>query len=64
MVAELNFSDFPSPREVSKIHFAYVCAKMLKANQISGFLNQLYLKKILLNELDFWHVDKDSRNKR
>ena len=29
---------------------------------MTGFLNQLYLKKKMMNRIDFWHVDKDSRN--
>ena len=39
-------------------------AKMLSANQFSGFLNQLYLKKKLTNQLDLWHADIGSRNLR
>ena len=29
---------------------------------MTGFLNQQYLKKKMMNQIDFWHVDKDSRN--
>ena len=32
-------------------------------SQPSGFLNQLYLKKKLMNQFDFWHLVIDSRNK-
>ena len=35
---------------------------MLKDNQIAGYLNQLYFKKKVMNQLDFWLADKDSRN--
>ena len=35
---------------------------MLSANQITEFLNQLYLKEEVVNQHDFWHADKDSRN--
>ena len=35
---------------------------MLSANQITEFLNQLYLKEEVVNQRDFWHADKDSRN--
>ena len=33
--------------------------KMLLANQILGFLNQLFLRKKLLKKPDFMHVDTD-----
>ena len=33
--------------------FLELQAKMLSANGIAGFLNQLYLKKKLMNQLDF-----------
>ena len=36
--------------------------KMLSANQIPRFLNQLYLKKKLKNQFDFWNVVINSRN--
>ena len=36
---------------------------MLSANEIAGFLNQLYLKNEITNRLDFWHNHIDSRNK-
>ena len=32
---------------------------MMPSNQIAGFLNKLYLKK-LMNQLNFGHADKDS----
>lgn len=32
---------------------------MMSSNQIAGFLNKLYLKK-LMNQLNFGHADKDS----
>ena len=32
-------------------------------SQPSGFLNQLYLKKKLMNQFDFRHLVIDSRNK-
>ena len=35
---------------------------MLSTNDIAGFLNHLYLKKNLMNQLDFWHDDIDSRH--
>ena len=35
---------------------------MLSGNQIAGFLNQLYFKKKLMNQFDFWHLVIDSRN--
>ena len=38
--------------------------KMLSANETAGFLNHLKKKKEkrLLNQLDFWHDDIDSKN--
>ena len=33
---------------------------MLLANQITGFLNQLYLYNEMLKKPDFFHVDTDS----
>ena len=33
--------------------------KMLSANQIAGFLDQLYLKNKLMKKPDFLHVDTD-----
>ena len=35
---------------------------MLSANETAGFLNYLYLKKIWINQLAFWHDDIDSNN--
>lgn len=35
---------------------------MLSNIEVAGFLNQVYLKKKLMNQLDFWHDDKDSRS--
>ena len=35
---------------------------MLSANKIAGFLNQLYLKKKVMNKLEFWNEDIESRN--
>ena len=35
---------------------------MFLASEVVGFLNQLYLKKKLTNQLDFWHDDVDLRN--
>ena len=37
-------------------------AKRLSASEIAGFLIQLYPKKKLMNQLDFWLDEKDSRN--
>ena len=37
-------------------------SKMLSANQISEFLNPLYLWKELINQRGFKHPDIDSRN--
>ena len=34
--------------------------KMLLANLIAGFLNQLYLQNKMMKKLDFLHVDKNS----
>ena len=34
---------------------------MLVANQIARFLNQLYLRKKLINHLDFWHGVRNSK---
>ena len=45
-----------------KILLLELSVKMLLGNQMTGFLNQLYLKKKMMNRVDFWHVDKDSRN--
>ena len=36
---------------------------MLLINKIAGFINKLYLKKKLMNQLNLWHDDKDFRNK-
>ena len=41
--------------------FTWVCSKELSANQISGFLSQLYFKSNLVNQRDFLHVEIDSR---
>ena len=38
-----------------------IWAKMLLANQIAGFLNQLYLYKKIMKKPDFLHVDTDSQ---
>ena len=35
---------------------------MQSANDIKGFLNQLYPKNKLMNQLDFWHDDIDPGN--
>ena len=35
---------------------------MLLVNQIAEFLNQLYFKLGLMNQLDFGHTDGNSRN--
>ena len=35
---------------------------MLSANEITGSLNQLYIKKKLMNQFDFWHSDTDSKS--
>ena len=45
-----------------KILVLELWTKMLSNIEIAGFLNQVYLKKKLMNQLDFWHDDKDSRN--
>ena len=33
---------------------------MFSANEIAGFINQLYLRKKFMNHLSFWHDDIDS----
>ena len=38
-----------------------IWAKMLSANLIAGFLNQLYLQSKLMKLSDFLHVDANSR---
>ena len=43
-------------------NFIRVWLKMLSANRIAGFSKQLYLKKKLMNQFHFWHVDTDLRN--
>ena len=37
---------------------------MLSANQIAGFLKQLYLKSEAFNWLDFLHADTNSEKKK
>ena len=37
-------------------------SNMFLLNQIAEFLKQLYLKYELMNQLDFWYTDIDSRN--
>ena len=37
-------------------------SKILEAKQIAGFLNQLKLKKNLMNQLDFWYKDINLKN--
>ena len=37
-------------------------SEKLQVNQIVEFLNQVYNKLELMNELDFWYADVDSRN--
>ena len=39
-------------------------SKMLLVNQIAEFLKPLYLKYELMNQLDFWYTDVDSRNRK
>ena len=38
-----------------------IWAKMLSANQISRFLNQIFLQKNLRKQTHFWHVDTNSQ---
>ena len=41
---------------------AYLGKFWFSSYEITGFLNLLYLKKRMMNQLDFWYVDKDSIN--
>ena len=46
---------FPCTNPISgKILVLELRDKMLSASEIAGLLNQLYLKKQLVNQLDFW----------
>ena len=40
---------------------AYLGKFWFSSCEIPGFLNLLYLKK-MMNQLDFWYADKDSVN--
>ena len=42
--------------------FRWVWSKMLLANHITEFLNQLYLKQELTNQCDLCHTDRDLGN--
>ena len=42
--------------------FSWLGLKMLLANQIATFLNQLYSRNELMNLLDFRYVDIESGN--
>lgn len=41
--------------------FRWVWSKMLLANHITEFLNQLYLKKEIMNQFEFLYADIDLR---
>ena len=41
---------------------AYLGKFWFSSCEIPGFLNLLYLKKRMMNQLDFWYADKDSVN--
>ena len=43
-----------------KIQVPEIWAKMLLANKIVGFLNQLYLQDKIMKKPDFLHVDTNS----
>ena len=43
-----------------KILVPEIWAKMLSANEIPGFLNQLYLQNKIMKNPDFLHVDTNS----
>ena len=43
-----------------KILVPEIWAKMLLANEIAGFLNQLYLQNEIMKNPDFLHVDTNS----
>ena len=44
---------------IGKYLMSEIRVKMLSANQIAGFLDQLYLKNKMMKKPDFLHVDTD-----
>ena len=52
--------NFRKVKSFGKNLVSEIWAKMLLANQITRFLNQLYLQKKRMKKPDFLHVDADS----
>ena len=50
------------PAQIPYLGKFWFLSYKLSANEKAGFLNQLYMKKKLTDQLDLWHDDVDSRN--